>query len=92
VLEPLAAVLRGYPHTVIQVSGFTDTWGAPEQNLALSQKRAKAIADALIHEGLPAARISAQGFGATHLRVATGDNKKEPRNRRTELLIKARPG
>ena len=92
VLEPLAAVLRGYPHTVIQVNGFTDTWGPPEQNLALSQKRAKAIADALIHEGLPPARISSQGFGETHLRVATGDNKKEPRNRRIELLIKARPG
>jgi flagellar motor protein MotB len=26
------------------------------------------------------------------LRVATGDDKKEPRNRRIEILLKAKPG
>ena len=92
VLEPLAAVLRAYPHTTIAVNGFTDTSGTPEQNLALSQKRAQAIAAALAHEGVPPQRLSAQGFGETHLRLATGDSKKEPRNRRIELLIKAKPG
>ena len=92
VLEPLAAILRAYPHTIVAVNGFTDTSGTPEQNMALSQKRAKAIADALVHEGVPAQRLSAQGFGETHLRVATGDGKKEPRNRRIELSIRAKPG
>ena len=92
VLEPLGAVLRAYPHTVIAVNGFTDTSGTPEQNLALSQKRALAIAGALAHEGVAPQRLSAQGFGESHLRVATGDNRKEPRNRRIELVIKAKPG
>jgi outer membrane protein OmpA-like peptidoglycan-associated protein len=92
VLEPLAAVLRAYPHTMIAVNGFTDTSGTPEQNLALSQKRAQAIAAALAHEGVQPQRLSAQGFGESHLRIATGDSKKEPRNRRIELLIKPRPG
>jgi outer membrane protein OmpA-like peptidoglycan-associated protein len=92
VLEPLAALLRGYAHTAITVNGYTDTAGAPVQNLALSQKRARAIADALAHEGVPAGRISSQGFGETHLRVMTGDSRKEPRNRRIEILIKALPG
>lgn len=92
VLEPLGAVLRGYGHIAVQVNGFTDTSGSPEQNLALSQKRALAIAGALAHEGVPAARLSSQGFGESHLRVATGDNKKEPRNRRVEILLKAKPG
>jgi outer membrane protein OmpA-like peptidoglycan-associated protein len=92
VLEPLGAILRNYPHTSIAVDGFTDTTGTPEQNLAVSQKRARLIADALAHEGVAPTRLSSQGFGATHLRVATGDNKKEPRNRRIEILVKARPG
>jgi outer membrane protein OmpA-like peptidoglycan-associated protein len=92
VLEPLAALLRGYAHTAIMVNGYTDTAGAPERNLALSQKRARAIADALIHEGVSTGRISAQGFGETHLRVMTRDGKKEPRNRRIEILLKAMPG
>ena len=92
VLEPLAAILRGYSHTAVAVNGYTDTAGAPDQNLAVSTKRARLIADALAHEGVPAGRVSAQGFGETHLRVATGDNKKEPRNRRIEILLKPVPG
>ncbi len=92
VLEPLAAILRGYAHTAVAVSGYTDTVGTPEQNLAVSQKRARAVADALVHEGVPAARVSAQGFGETHLRVRTGDDKKEPRNRRIEIQLRPMPG
>jgi outer membrane protein OmpA-like peptidoglycan-associated protein len=92
VLEPLAAILKSYDRTVVQVSGYTDTSGSPQSNLAVSQKRARSIADALAHEGVSAARLSSQGFGETHLRVATGDNKDEPRNRRIEILINARPG
>ena len=92
VLEPLAAILRSYPHAMAQVNGFTDTSGTPQQNLVLSQKRARLIADALVHEGVAAARLSAEGFGQTHLRIATGDNRKEPRNRRIEIVLKAKPG
>lgn len=92
VLEPLGAVLRGYVHTTVAVSGYTDTSGTPDQNLSVSEKRAHAIADALAHEGVQANRISAQGFGESHLRIATGDNKNEPRNRRIEILLRARPG
>ena len=92
VLEPLGAVLRNYPHASVAVGGFTDTTGTPEQNLAVSQKRAKLVADALAHEGVAPQRISSQGFGQSHLRVATGDNKKEPRNRRIEIVLRARPG
>jgi outer membrane protein OmpA-like peptidoglycan-associated protein len=92
VLEPLAAILRGYAHTAIAVGGYTDTAGTPDGNMALSQKHAHLVADALVHEGVPAGRISAQGYGETHLRIATGDHKKEPRNRRIEILIRAVPG
>ena len=92
VLEPLAAILCGYAHTQIAVGGYTDTAGTPASALTRSQQHARAIAHALAHEGVPANRISAQGYGQTHLRLATGDHKKEPRNRRVEILIKAVPG
>ena len=92
ILEPLGAVLGAYVHTSVSVGGFTDTVGTPEQNLAVSTKRARLIADALAHEGVAQQRITSQGFGETRLRVATGDDKKEPRNRRIEILLKAKPG
>ena len=50
------------------------------------------LAHALAHAGVPANRISAQGYGETHLRFATGDHKKEPRNRRVEIVITPVPG
>ena len=92
VLEPLGAILKSYDHTIVQVNGYTDTSGSPQSNLTVSQKRARLIADALAHEGVSPARLSSQGFGETRLRIATGDNKDEPRNRRVEILIRARPG
>ena len=92
VLEPLAAVLRGYVHTTVAVSAYTDTSGAADRNLAVSDKRAHAIAGALAREGVQASRITAQGYGETHLRIATGDDKSDPRNRRIEVLLRARPG
>ena len=92
VLEPLGAVLDGYVHTNVTVNGFTDTSGTPDQNLEVSQKRTRQVADALAHEGVAAERITSQGLGESRLRIVTGDNKKEPRNRRIEIFVKARPG
>jgi outer membrane protein OmpA-like peptidoglycan-associated protein len=91
VLEPLGAILDGYVHTSVWVNGFTDTAGDPDANLAVSQKHARTVADALVHEGVAVQRVTAQGFGEAHLRIATGDGKKEPRNRRIEIVLKASP-
>ncbi|HXC54568.1 MAG TPA: OmpA family protein [Rhizomicrobium sp.] len=92
VLEPLGAILRNYAHAAVAVNGYTDTWGSAQQNLAVSQKRAQAIAAALAHEGVPQSRLAAQGLGESHLRIMTGDDRKEPRNRRIEIVLRARPG
>ncbi|MGC9953535.1 MAG: OmpA family protein [Rhizomicrobium sp.] len=92
VLGSVAQVLRRYDHTQVQVNSYTDTSGSPEQNLAVSQKRAALVGDALARSGIAAARIEAHGFGEANLKVATGDHVNEPRNRRIELRITARPG
>jgi outer membrane protein OmpA-like peptidoglycan-associated protein len=88
-LATIAIIARHYDHTQISVGGFTDTTGSPEQNMSASQKRAKAVADALIADGVSEDRISSQGFGETHLKVQTGDHVKEPRNRRIEIRLTA---
>lgn len=91
-LTIIADVLRHYDRSSIQIQGFTDTAGPPDRNLTLSNTRARAVYDALTAGGLAKARLSAQGFGETKLRVATGDNVSEARNRRIEIRIIARPG
>ena len=90
-LRALAPVLRHYDHTALQVAGYTDTTGAPDKNLDVSTRRAKAVAAALAGDGVNNVRISAQGYGEDNPRVKTGDNKNEPRNRRIEIHITAAP-
>jgi outer membrane protein OmpA-like peptidoglycan-associated protein len=91
-LESVAQMLRTYDHTQVQVNGYTDTSGSPEQNLTVSLKRAGLVSDALARSGVASSRIEVHGFGGTSLKIATGDHVNEPRNRRIELRIVPRPG
>ncbi len=91
-LKALAAALRHYDRTLVQVSGYTDTRFTPERNLTQSQKHADAVAAALRADGVGASRLTATGFGRTHLKIATGDGRSEPRNRRVEIRILPHPG
>jgi len=91
-LASVALVLCHYDRTLLQVNAYTDTSGGVQQNLTVSQKRAALVAGALTQNGVAAARVTAQGLGQTNLRVMTGDNVSEPRNRRIELRIVAKPG
>jgi hypothetical protein len=71
----------------IEVSGHTDTVGSAESNLALSQRRAQAVADELIRLGVPATEIVTVGRGEEDLLVPTADGVNEPRNRRVEIVV-----
>ncbi len=90
-LGTVALSLRYYDHTLMQIDGYTDTVGSDVQNLTVSQQRADAVMHALIQDGIAAARLEAHGFGATDLRIATGPDTAEPRNRRIEVHILPRP-
>src|SRR5437762_8440567 len=86
-LATVAIIARHYDHTQLSVGGYTDTTGTPEQNMSASQKRAKAVADVLIADGVSGNRVSSEGFGEARLKIKTGDHVKEPRNRRVEIRI-----
>jgi outer membrane protein OmpA-like peptidoglycan-associated protein len=86
-LRGIANVIRYYDHTAVEVNGYTDTTGAPDKNMTVSQRRADAVAQALMAGGVNPKRITAKGWGETRLKIPTGDNTNEPRNRRVEIRI-----
>jgi outer membrane protein OmpA-like peptidoglycan-associated protein len=87
-LQAVGQVLAHYDHTRVEVNCYTDATGGEPQNLALSQQRAKSIAEGLAQNGVAASRIAASGLGAVNLRVA---NAADPRNRRIEIKITPDP-
>ena len=71
----------------ITATGHTDTSGSEQYNMALSLRRANAVKDALVREGVPATAIAVVGRGEQGLLVQTGPNVREPQNRRVEIVI-----
>src|SRR6185369_4089327 len=71
----------------ITATGHTDTSGPEAYNRALSLRRANAVKDALVRNGVPAQAISVIGMGEKGLLVQTGDGVREPQNRRVEIVI-----
>ncbi len=72
----------------VEVIGHTDTMGEQAYNQQLSLRRAKAIRDELVQDGLSAAAIAVAGRGDLDPAVKTGPNVAEPRNRRVEITVR----
>lgn len=87
VIEQAAAAARLIGATVIKVSGHTDRAGTDAYNVALSDRRAKAVADALSGTDGARQKIEIEALGETRPAVATPDGVKEPRNRRVEIEL-----
>ena len=86
-LDKLYNALNNAPEVVIQINGHTDNQGSQEDNLILSEARAKAVADYLIKKGINQENIKTQGHGET-LPIALNDtNEGRQLNRRVECLV-----
>jgi outer membrane protein OmpA-like peptidoglycan-associated protein len=63
-IAEVAQRAHDYPSLQVVVTGFTDTTGAPQSNVVLSQQRAKVVADTLVADGVPPAHIVRRGHSS----------------------------
>ena len=80
-------VLQQHPDVRVAIDGHTDASGKEASNQVLSERRARAVANRLIEQGVPAARLTVRGFGESRPVAdnATADGRS--RNRRVEIVV-----
>lgn len=81
------AVLKANPEVRIRVDGHTDSDGSAAYNRALSLRRAEAVRDYLVAQGLDADRFEVEGFGESKPIAPNDSAANKRRNRRVELTI-----
>ena len=86
VAEAAAAATQLNADQVVVV-GHADTVGSPRYNMDLSERRAETVRAELVRQGVKADRIATSGRGEGDLMVQTGDNVREPQNRRASITI-----
>jgi len=88
-LDKLVPVFNQYPDTNIQIYGYTDSTGAADYNLKLSDQRAASVKAYLASKGLAATRFVTTGLGIADP-IATNDTPDgRSKNRRVEFAITA---
>jgi len=86
-LYPLVTMLKEQPKRDIRIEGHTDSRGGKSYNLDLSQRRADAVRDFLIENGIRAERITTRGEGEEKAVAANDTAAGRRENRRVEVIV-----
>jgi outer membrane protein OmpA-like peptidoglycan-associated protein len=86
-LAKVATILQLYPGLKIQVEGYTDSVGGDEYNQKLSENRANAVHDFLVANGVPAANVTAAGYGKNDPVADNGTAAGRQQNRRVNMVV-----
>ena len=84
-LDHVAFTLRDWSKVRVEIGGHTDSSGAEDHNLELSQARADAVRDFLISEGVDASRLVSKGYGESSPIADNNSARGRAKNRRVEL-------
>lgn len=87
IIKQAAAEAKKPGVMAVAVVGHSDRAGSDKVNQALSQRRAAAVRERLIREGVPAKLVTARGMGESKPFMATEDGVGQPENRRVEITI-----
>ena len=86
-LEPLTTFLREHPDRTLLIEGHTDSTGTDSYNLELSQRRAEAVRNFLISQGISADHVLARGYGESYPVTTNTTEAGRQQNRRVEVVI-----
>lgn len=86
-MSKLVAFFKQYPKRTALIEGFTDSQGGQDANVDLSQRRAMAVRDALIDQGVFADRLTTRGYGDAYPVASNTTSAGRQMNRRVEIVL-----
>jgi outer membrane protein OmpA-like peptidoglycan-associated protein len=86
-LAKVSGIVLAYPSLHLAVEGHTDSVGTDDYNQQLSEKRATAVRDYLVQQGIASDAIVASGFGKTSPVASNDTSEGRAQNRRVELVL-----
>jgi outer membrane protein OmpA-like peptidoglycan-associated protein len=86
-LQRVVDFVQKDPARRVLIEGHTDGSGSANANQVLSQRRAEAVKNALVEEGVDAGRLSAAGVGEDRPVADNASDEGRARNRRVEIIV-----
>lgn len=87
VLKKVSDVANRCTNTIIRIEGHTDSDGSQGYNLELSKRRAQAVINHLVKQGVPLERLDAKGNGERKPVASNATAKGKALNRRIEFVV-----
>jgi OOP family OmpA-OmpF porin len=87
IVNKVAVVVTNNDEVRVTVIGRTDRAGTATANMALSERRAELVRDALIAAGVPSARIDTSWLGEGKQDAPTPDDVAQQRNRVVDIVV-----
>jgi outer membrane protein OmpA-like peptidoglycan-associated protein len=88
-IAKLGRILNEYPDTRLTIQGHTDSKGSENYNRELSYKRANAVRDYLVANGVKGGRLNTESYGETAPIASNETEAGREQNRRVEVIIVA---
>jgi len=87
VLKAMTAIFKEYPQASFTIEGHTDSVGSEKSNHLLSERRANAVKDYLVANGISDDRLSAVGYGEAQPIDNNKTRAGRANNRRVEVKL-----
>jgi len=86
-LAKVSGIVLAYSGLHLDIEGHTDSVGGDEYNQTLSERRASAVRDYLVQQGIGSSAIASRGLGKTQPVASNDTAEGRQQNRRVELVL-----
>jgi len=86
-LAKVSGIVLAYPSLHVSIEGHTDSVGTDDYNQTLSERRAQAVRDYFVQQGISSSAVEAHGFGKNEPIASNDTPEGRAQNRRVELVL-----